>query len=693
MKHGKKEGGYSLVIVLFAIVFIMTITAVFMRGALSNAKQEHTVDKNNLTVVAAEAGVDYYTWELEKYFDVLKLKEYPEIRDAAIEYSRDHEKPIDFEKVQLDIANVLGEKMDKKIEEMIEKNETLLFAGYEHRLQKKLPFVVENYEGTELPLKISGVSLGSSNQEAIEDKSLDFEMVFLIPSLNNLADRDDPSIPSETPETGTDDEWLVIANPKSPRNPKLPEKVEGISKPSDSCPVILDINKKECYLINSQSSKFKLMNSSVFGNASFGSSVKADLYDSFLNINNLFTSKGITMQNSEMVAGSVLDEGITDFQGSSASIGSTFNSRGFNVQEGDISIGSKLTTAYLDLQDTKLSAGDIKSEQNFKATSSDITVTGSTEAKGTDFQNVAINVGGNYTGHGIFEAQKSDIKIGGKFTASNGSDLQNTNLEVLGDYDSRVKFDVKGSDIFVKGALTASNGSDLQHTNLKVLGDYKSSVKFKAQDSDIFIEGAVTAENSSDLQNVNMKISKSYTTSQILKAQNSRIYVKNNLIAKNKSELQDTKIFVGGDFSTSSTADWQGTTLNITGNITASTADLQNSYIKAGDFTTNPFLKASGGVISVNSINSDRADLQNVTVCVKDLNIRDLKYPGSKIYYSNRSNHTGTNIKQVPEEEFSKLCKIKDLPGGGDSEPGTPSLELPLVLPPTTIKVEEVTYN
>ncbi|MFS0689877.1 hypothetical protein AB1K89_11595 [Sporosarcina sp. 179-K 8C2 HS] len=59
-KTVESEKGYALLVVLFLIVFIFTVSAVFFRGSLSNAKQEQKVDQNHLAVVAAEMGVDYY---------------------------------------------------------------------------------------------------------------------------------------------------------------------------------------------------------------------------------------------------------------------------------------------------------------------------------------------------------------------------------------------------------------------------------------------------------------------------------------------------------------------------------------------------------------------------------------------------------------------------------------------------------
>ncbi|AMQ05972.1 hypothetical protein [Sporosarcina psychrophila] len=60
MWNKKNEQGYALLIVLFLVVFIMIVTVVFMRGSISNAKQEQKVDQNHLSYTAAEMGVDYY---------------------------------------------------------------------------------------------------------------------------------------------------------------------------------------------------------------------------------------------------------------------------------------------------------------------------------------------------------------------------------------------------------------------------------------------------------------------------------------------------------------------------------------------------------------------------------------------------------------------------------------------------------
>ncbi|MCG3089260.1 hypothetical protein [Sporosarcina cyprini] len=68
MRTKQNENGYALLIVLFLIVFIMALTAVFIRGSLSNAKQEKIVDEQQLSVIAAEMGVEYFSSKYENAF-------------------------------------------------------------------------------------------------------------------------------------------------------------------------------------------------------------------------------------------------------------------------------------------------------------------------------------------------------------------------------------------------------------------------------------------------------------------------------------------------------------------------------------------------------------------------------------------------------------------------------------------------
>ncbi|PIC96664.1 hypothetical protein CSV69_03850 [Sporosarcina sp. P26b] len=98
-RKNENENGYALVIVLFAIVFIMITSAVFMRGSISHAKQEKIVDANNLAYMAAEMGVDYYKWSYINKYNAIKAEIWKKHNDkflvekAVINNSEESNKP------------------------------------------------------------------------------------------------------------------------------------------------------------------------------------------------------------------------------------------------------------------------------------------------------------------------------------------------------------------------------------------------------------------------------------------------------------------------------------------------------------------------------------------------------------------------------------------------------------------------
>ena len=54
MRHVQDQKAYALLIVLLMIALFMSISAAFIAGSLSHAKQEQTVDTANQAVAAAE---------------------------------------------------------------------------------------------------------------------------------------------------------------------------------------------------------------------------------------------------------------------------------------------------------------------------------------------------------------------------------------------------------------------------------------------------------------------------------------------------------------------------------------------------------------------------------------------------------------------------------------------------------------
>lgn len=72
MKQVKNQQGYALLIVLLMVVLFLGLSATFMAGSLSNAKQEQTVDATNQAVASAEMGVKYHSADFQR--EIMNIK-------------------------------------------------------------------------------------------------------------------------------------------------------------------------------------------------------------------------------------------------------------------------------------------------------------------------------------------------------------------------------------------------------------------------------------------------------------------------------------------------------------------------------------------------------------------------------------------------------------------------------------------
>jgi hypothetical protein len=76
MKYLKNNEGYALLLVLFVIVFLISVSTIVVNGSLNHSKQEVTTDINNQAVVAAEMGVDYFKVLGEIEYNNIKFHHY-----------------------------------------------------------------------------------------------------------------------------------------------------------------------------------------------------------------------------------------------------------------------------------------------------------------------------------------------------------------------------------------------------------------------------------------------------------------------------------------------------------------------------------------------------------------------------------------------------------------------------------------
>lgn len=177
MRKSHNEQGYALIIVLFLIVFITVVSAVFIRGSLGNAKQEIKVDESHLTVMAAEAGVDYYKSYISNFYHSL-------IPDLELFVQNDFNtqlndvnninKVIDYDKTRENVTSELEQIFNEKILELKLKNNIALYN-----------FEVETTSVKGNPEKyiviVTGTSIGIGQDN---EKKVSFEQSFNIPDFS-----------------------------------------------------------------------------------------------------------------------------------------------------------------------------------------------------------------------------------------------------------------------------------------------------------------------------------------------------------------------------------------------------------------------------------------------------------------------------------------------------------------------------
>ena len=181
MLKNRNEGGYSLLIVLLFIVIIMIVSSTFMMASISNAKQEKKVDMNNLAVVAAEMGVDYYKTFVFNEFNVknkelltqaqneinrlINSREYPNMNSGEIAQNlevirqnlkislRDH-----FNKEMLELHPPKNISTEMKFDDLVSYNASIVEDG----------------------VLVKGTVIGHNLDNR---KSLNFDITFRIPKL------------------------------------------------------------------------------------------------------------------------------------------------------------------------------------------------------------------------------------------------------------------------------------------------------------------------------------------------------------------------------------------------------------------------------------------------------------------------------------------------------------------------------
>lgn len=95
MLKNKNEQGYAILLVIMLIAFIMIVSVSFVTASISNAKQERTVDTNNLAVIAAEMGIEYYINKLTIEEVKASQETFKVIQEEVNKYNECFEVPAD----------------------------------------------------------------------------------------------------------------------------------------------------------------------------------------------------------------------------------------------------------------------------------------------------------------------------------------------------------------------------------------------------------------------------------------------------------------------------------------------------------------------------------------------------------------------------------------------------------------------
>lgn len=660
MNYKKSETGYALIIVLFAIVFITVMTAVFMRGALSNVTQEKTVDENNLVVVAAESGVEYYTWEMRQMYDKDALQaEFDDLIEKA-------ESPIDYLAIQEQIANDFKEKLKTRADELkTEEAKTLSNDGYSHKLlAADVNPIKKDAEGN-IILSVKGTVEGYLPQSAKfqpKDKTLEFELNYLIPK----AELAEAGIPVD-PDDGTSSGGSLVTMPslKEPvkaKSPKVPTDIVGIVKPAKACLSSSgNFSNLDCYITSKNEQNYTINKSNLFVADFMTSWGTIDIVGSFINIKNQIEAANLNIKDTEIVIGSTLkgNSSIT-LNNSKVKTKKFEHTADLNINNSDVIVDTSITSGKNSVQNSKIKARDFNGgTTTFNGVQ--LTIANLLEVQTANIKNCIISTN-TYKANGQADFEKTDVTVTTNYN-SGGASFKNSNLDVGGKVDTGGGlFYVEDSNVKISGDAHTANGSTIKNSVLNIGGYFMHTSKaLDAVDSDIFVGGKVTATNGTNLIKVNMSVLGDYASSTAFK-----------LVDK--------------------------TNLSIAGNITLGNGGtLENSLLVASRINSNTTLTLKSSVTGSDYLKSDIMTMENSNVCVKDFDVRSLTMDSnSKIYYSNTFNISGeynskynkNDVIKLPSDEFKEKCGVKTQ--NDTANPETPHESK--VIPWSPPVLEKVTY-
>ncbi|MCM3743488.1 hypothetical protein M3193_04990 [Sporosarcina luteola] len=321
MSKSDNEKGYALLIVLFMIVFILSISAIFMRGSISNAMQEHRIDESHLTVMTAEAGVDYTKQLLiNEYFERTEELDIlaNEKKNEKMNYAAIHKEVRD--KLDGYLKTRIGQ--EKYITDYVE-----FTKPYNYKL------ITYSFSGSVNPREIifSGTIEGKrDNKESkVLTKRINFKQSFLIP---------DYSTTSNSGGTLVSPSNLLKIYPDNITAPACPgDKLDSKTCKGSQYGGYKNVKNSKVYFPNGfkvTNGNFQVYNSVFFSKETFEVANMNDIEKSTLNLykNLIINSNVKVVQESTILA-----LGNADFKGQLTVSGNSL------VCVGSLSVGKNLT--------------------------------------------------------------------------------------------------------------------------------------------------------------------------------------------------------------------------------------------------------------------------------------------------------------------------------------------------------------
>ncbi|GKV70497.1 hypothetical protein NCCP2716_29950 [Sporosarcina sp. NCCP-2716] len=497
MSRNRNEQGYALLIVLFAIVFITVLTAVFMRGALSNAMQEQTLDKDNLVVVSAEAGVDFYTWNLKQLYNEDQLE--AKFNRLVNEYIS-AKLPVNYEAIQDTIVTDFQTALTAKAASLKAIQETELFSKYTHKL-RAATVKKENQDGT-VYLLVDGTVRGKyPTDSGDKTNDLQFELRFTFPKVFT-ADSGTPPKPGAG--TGSLVTMPTLKTPKPPAEPVIPA---AISRPAAECrPAGNSIeNQQHCRQSGISEANYKINKSGVYIDNTVNSWGNVHIENSSMNIRGNFTPASFLLEDTKMaVAGSITAYQSITINKSKLQAAELNNSGGTaKISNTDMDITGKLTFQKSDVENSIIRTNTYQANNEASFNNTDLRVKTKYQSGGARFSNSRIEIGETMNfGGGLFYAEGSSVNIHGDAAAANGSQIYNSLVKIGGSLThTSTPFLSKNSDILIGGKVSATNGTDFEHVNMIVQGGYTANVYFKLDNTKLAISSALSLTNGGNLEN------------------------------------------------------------------------------------------------------------------------------------------------------------------------------------------------